>query len=161
MQQELFDFCSYINVPYSYITPISSYLFRQSEYYVTRFLSDVTGQINRKCHITSNCQIQCSTHFVKTFVCQVTLQVRPYIHRLKDFLNFAQMFATTCSNYKTILPNEGQGQSSRLISNENILCPLYNFKTVKDFFMKLCTHIRHDRTMCREKKNLTLLSALT
>ena len=33
-----------------------------------------------------------------------------------------------------------QGQSS----NGNVSCLLYNFKTVKDFFMKLCTiYIEH------------------
>ena len=32
-----------------------------------------------------------------------------------------------------------QGQSS----NGNVSCLLYNFKTVKDFFMKLCTNIEH------------------
>ena len=29
---------------------------------------------------------------------------------------------------------------------------LYNFKTVKDFVMKICTNIRHNQTMCRENE---------
>ena len=36
-------------------------------------------------------------------------------------------------------------------SNGNISCPHYNFKIVQDFFIKLCTNIRHDQTTCSKK----------
>ena len=31
-------------------------------------------------------------------------------------------------------------------------CPLYNFNTIKNIFMKLCTNINHYQTICREKE---------
>ena len=30
------------------------------------------------------------------------------------------------------------------------LCPLHNFRTVRDNFMKLGTNIKHDQTTCRD-----------
>ena len=42
--------------------------------------------------------------------------------------------------------NEGQNPKS------NVSCPLYNIKTFKNFFMKLCTNTKNYQMMCREKE---------
>ena len=43
-------------------------------------------------------------------------------------------------------------------TNGNVLCLLYNFKTFKDFFMKLCINIKHHRR-CAEKRKGNLSSS--
>ena len=90
-------------------------------------------------------------------VCLLTFRVRSISLSFIDssFLKFAQIFAMPrqCAElinqvYPMKVKVRFQGQSSK----GNISCPLYNFKTVRDFFLKVCTNIRMIRR-CAAKKN--------
>ena len=73
-----------------------------------------------------------------------------------------EYFHETLYNYK---PPSDDGQRKRTVIPHTFLlnyaplniflrkvCPLYNFNSVKNTFLKLCTNINHYQTMCREKE---------
>ena len=95
----------------------------------------------------------------------VRLSVRPTVnfscplHNSDTIQDIFMKLGTNINHYQTMCREQEPLLHLHFLWNYGPLkfflrksCPLYNFDTIQNIFMKLCRNINYHQTMCREKK---------